>query len=216
MACNVVSYTRNGAYKYAVLPDARMVLVPTIMRVRCTGIPAHKTVLDLPSSALPFGLVDSVVVTPCDTAAPLTLPPYRVHIRKTTGARASDKQDGQNGPHGASLVYNELAIEQDAADEDLNDVQSATGHTMHFRMIAGSSVVGVGVEFYGPPPPSFDIVYYGANAVPVDTDVDALDALLVRGAPKLAFPPLLQKDRMAVVKTRLSDAMAKRALTDSA
>ena len=78
----------------------------------------------------------------------------------------------------ASIVYGGVANDHDAVTEDLHSVLCATRHCLRHRMIAGSSIVQMAVELYAEAPPSFNILYYGANYFEPGVDVDTIVSLL--------------------------------------
>jgi hypothetical protein len=203
-------------YEYEVLaPDAH-VLVPTCTRVQVDGVDPRMTLVNLHPAVLPWGFVDRIQVQG------EALPDFRVHVSRTTGARQSRRltpvaalQGDRAHDRGAvrsatvSLVRDELAIDQDAADELLAALPRQTGgHCLLHRMVNALTVVNVGIEFYGPPPAEFSIVYYGASTLlPGACHKDAADRTRRRLGVQFGHPPVTPAARSAAARAALEKGL---------
>jgi hypothetical protein len=180
MTCVIQSYLPNDEYEYP-LPDRGAALgrlVPMKTCVLVKNIPSGTVKpLVLPTEALPFGLVESISVEETRDPAskthgpPPPMPPYRLHVMKTTGGResllyhnAAALKAGQRIPR-VSLALGPLASDQDAAHPEIKRVKAVTGHAMGFRMIAAASITSLSIEPVTELPSAIMITYYGANVV---------------------------------------------------
>lgn len=88
------------------------------------------------------------------------------------------------------VVRGNMANDNDAADSAFGTLWEKAKQDLKHRMVPANEIIQMVVEFYGRPPPVFDIVFTGANAVPVQ---DYLNHVLGRHTLmgcKLLFPPM--------------------------
>lgn len=190
--CAVTAYEKNSTYAYTFEGDAYThTLVPTVMTVRITDIPATQKVIPIARCALPFGLLDRIVVRANDPEQ--LLPPCAITVLKSTGARTFASEAFAQCLE-AHCAREELSVDADAQDADMKLVKDTTGHNMAFRMIAAASVVNIDMSFSVPPPDTLIVSFHGANAVPKDTDFNV-------PKPKLLFPALTPQKRIALHST---------------
>ena len=147
------------------------VLVPTTIMVSVKNADPRRCMLVLPDDVLPFGLVEAIAVHGRD------VPDFRVHLMKDTGMRVTPRVNAKEQRR-ISVAAGTMNTDQDAADDRFDDVRAKTGHDLRFRLLLGEAIVSMAIEFYGPPPPLFTVVYYGANALPSGTNIPEAKARL--------------------------------------
>jgi hypothetical protein len=177
-------------------------LVPVDVVVRCQGPP--KPMFVLPYEVLPFGFLASVELVAVNDDTPI--PRHRIQLMKSTGMRAS-------APHEygrcINVTYRDMCNNEDAADPDFKLVTEETGHHLQHRTVPGTSIVGLAVEFYGPPPTTFDVVYHTANILQ-ESGANVYKArrkLAAHQAVPLLFPPLTRERRMARLMPRIQKTL---------
>lgn len=193
----------DDSYTYPQLPGRTHRLVPVVISVLCDGIPPDKRVVQLHTNALPFGLLEGVTVKP-ERAGDAQVP-FRVHLMKTSGRRVSGKVEHRDR---VSVVFGEMGNTEDAAHPEVRAVKDKTGHVLAHRMLAASSIVHMGIEFYAAPPSKVRVQFHGANIVPADWDDDRVRAALAaRKRVPFELPPLSARQRLGAA-TRVVRAQA--------
>ena len=188
-SCTVFDLQVNKSYSYCIMPGATHALVPLDTVLKVSDLPHGKCVIQLPPLCLPFGFLESVSVL--GTSPSADIPDLRLSITKTTGQRSSLRTRRT-----VPCMSPEMNNDNDAADDTYAVLKKATGHNLKFRMLPAAIILNMVVEFYGYPPPSFFIVYHGANAVPASQVADLPAALRARGPVDFLFKAIAPSARL--------------------
>ncbi len=139
-----------------------------------------------------------VVETTAETTT--DCPDFCVSFMKTTGQRKTARTPASRV---ADVVSGGMCCDHDTSDPAFREIESTTGHTLEFRMFPASMIVSAVIEFFGPAPPAFTVVYHGANTV---ESLDAVNALRKGERAQLGFPPIHPKERLKLASTAVLDA----------
>jgi hypothetical protein len=180
---------------YAVLSEsATHQLIGIKQTIRIANIPPDCLSFVVNPGVLPFGLLQSVNVVPVIEEGggdgrehERSRGVYSVAVAKVTGQKRSEWTAYRNR---TSMVEGDVLHNDDAHHQDLKRVKEATGgHDLRFRMIAASSVGNISIVFKSAPPSTVDLIFTGANAIPVSI---ALSQAAVDIENKKRIPFLLQ------------------------